>query len=98
VQISHHRETGAAWIGAVSQAVVGAGATTLDFLDAFGVTERSKLEAQRVAMAPELAEMQLEAARLAAKQSDARIALADTLLTVGLAGAALGAVWLMTRK
>ena len=91
------QETGQAWIGMVSQAVVGAGATTLDFLDAFGVTERSKLEAQRVAMMPELAEMELEAARLKAKTAEARMQMADTILVVGLSAAGLGALWLMLR-
>ena len=90
-------ETGAAWVGMISQAVVGAGATTLDFLDAFGVTERSKLEAERIRMLPDLAAAELEVAQLKAKTAEARMQMADTLLIVGLSAAGLGALWLMLK-
>ena len=83
-------ETGQAWAGMIPQAVVGAGATTLDFLDAFGVTERSKLEAEKIRMLPELAAMELEAAQLNAK-------MAETILIVGLSSVGLGALWIMLK-
>jgi hypothetical protein len=96
-------ETGSGLVGAmIGQVVVGAGNTTLNFLDAFCVTQRCKEAKKQRAADLEIAKLQKEgielqaaAAQYAAKQG---VRTQQTIIILGFGTLALGAWYLAGRK
>lgn len=101
--IRHFPESGGALAGGViAQAVGGIAQTTLNYLDAFCVTDRCKEAKRQRRDNLKIAQLQLEAQQTAAQVAVAQVAASKrtqtTMLLLGFGALGLGAWYIAGRK